>query len=185
MPSKRADDSPVFQLKVTLKYSKPPIWRRIQVRGSATLARLHLILQVAMGWTDSHLHVFDVGGVPYGMPDPEWEAKDERRVKLGQVVAQPKDRLTYLYDMGDNWTHEIVVEKVLPPEPGVRYPICLAGRRACPPEDIGGMWGYEGFLEALRDPNHEEHESLLEWVGGDFNPATFNLEPVNRELKRL
>ena len=135
MAPRKPDESPVFQLKITLQESKPPIWRRIQVRGSTTLSKLHQILQTVMGWTDSHLHQFIVDGVYYGIPDPDWsdlEIKSERRVKLGQIVTAGKDRFVYEYDFGDSWEHVIVVEKVLPAEPGVRYPTCLAGKRACP-----------------------------------------------------
>lgn len=185
MAPKKVDDSPVFQLKVTLKESKPPIWRRIQVRGGTTLYKLHDIFQVVMGWTDSHLHQFIVRGEYYGTPDPDWggDVKSERRVKLGGIVAGPKDRFVYEYDFGDGWEHAIVVEKVLAPEPGVRYPVCLAGKRACPPEDVGGVWGYAEFIEAIRDPKHPEHEGMLEWVGGSFDPAEFDLEDINEALK--
>jgi len=186
MESTKADDSPVYQLKVTLKGSKPPIWRRIQVRGNTTLAKLHGIIQTAMGWTDSHLHQFTIDGVSYGTPDPdgELELKSERRVKLGQLVARGKARFRYEYDFGDSWDHEIEVEQILPPEPGVRYPVCLAGKLACPPEDCGGIWGYVEFLEAIGNPEHEEHEAMLEWVGGAFAPEAFDLVAVNRLLQQ-
>ncbi len=187
MPPKKADNSPVFQLKVTLRDSKPPIWRRIQVRGSTTLGRLHDILQVVMGWTDSHLHQFIVRDQYYGVPDPDWsfEVKSEQRVKLEQIVAAVKDRFVYEYDFGDSWQHEIVVEKVLEPEPGMKYPLCLTGKRACPPEDVGGIWSYDDFLKAIRDPDHPEHETLTEWVGEPFDPGAFDVEAVNGELRRL
>lgn len=187
MPPKKADDSAVYQLKVTLKGSKPPIWRRFQVRGSTTLAKLHRILQIVMGWEDYHLHQFIVGGVYYGVPDPDWDldVKSERWVKLEQVVSDVKDHFVYEYDFGDSWEHEIVVEKVVPPEPDVRYPICLTGKRACPPEDVGGIWGYPEFLEAIHNPEHPEHEAMLEWIGGAFDPEAFDLEAVNQALRRL
>lgn len=129
MPPKKADNSLVFQLKVTLRDSKPPIWRRIQVRGSTTLGRLHDILQVVMGWTDSHLHQFIVRDQYYGVPDPDWgqDVKSELRVKVGQMVSGVKDRFFYEYDFGDGWLHVIVVEKRLVPEPGIKYPHCLTG----------------------------------------------------------
>ena len=186
MPAKKADDSPVYQLKITLQGSKPPIWRRIQVRGSTTLAKLHAILQIVMGWTDSHLHQFIVGDVYYGIPDPDWgdEVKSERRVKLGHIVARVNDRLVYEYDFGDSWAHTIVVEQVLVPEPGTTYPVCLTGKRACPPEDVGGIWGYAEFLEAIRDPRHPEHATMLQWVGGHFDPQAFDVAAVNRAFKQ-
>jgi hypothetical protein len=186
MPAKKVDESPVYQLKVTIQGIRPPIWRRLQVRGSATLPKLHDAIQIAMGWTDSHLHMFNVGGVSYGLPDPGLDdVRSEQRVKLGQIVSGAKDRFTYEYDFGDSWEHEILVEKVLPPDPGVHYPICLAGKRACPPEDVGGVWGYADFLDAIAHPEHAEHEEMLEWVGGAFDPEAFDLQAVNGALKRL
>lgn len=187
MPTKRTDESAVYQLKVTLKGSKPPIWRRIQVRGSTTLARLHRILQIVMGWEEAHLHQFIVDGIYYGEPDPDWDLdiKSERRVRLEQIVSAVKDRFIYEYDFGDSWEHIIVVEKILPAEAGQRYPRCLTGRRACPPEDVGGVWGYLYFLEAISDAQHPEHEAMLEWVEDDFDPEAFDQEAVNRQLKPL
>jgi len=177
----------VYQLKVTLMGIRPPIWRRIQVTGDTTLATMHRILQVVMGWTDSHLHQFVADGTYYGVPNLQdaYEVKSESRPRLGELVAAPKDGFRYEYDFGDNWQHEILLEKILPPEPGVRYPIALAGMRATPPEDVGGTFGYADFLEAIGDPNHPEHEELLEWVGGSFDPEAFELEEVNRALRRV
>jgi hypothetical protein len=186
MAPRKTDESPVFQLKITLQKSKPPIWRRIQVRGNITLAKFHQILQTVMGWTDSHLHQFIVDGVYYGIHDPDWadlEIKSERRVKLGQIVTAVKDRFVYEYDFGDSWEHAIAVEKILPAEPGVHYPVCLAGKRACPPEDVGGVWGYAEFVEAIRQPKHPEHDAMLTWVGGSFDPEAFDLQAVNQALK--
>jgi Plasmid pRiA4b ORF-3-like protein len=175
----------VYQLKVTLKYSKPPIWRRVQVLSDTTLFRLHQILQMVMGWTNSHLHQFIVRGAYYSLPDPEFgTAQDERKVKLGEIVSAPKRRFTYEYDFGDSWLHEILVEKIASPEPGVKYPVCLAGQRSCPPEDCGGVGGYGEFLKAIRDPVHPEHESMLEWIGGSFDPEAFDVDKINRQLKR-
>ena len=140
-----------------------------------------------MGWTDSHLHVFTSGGESYGVPDhdDEMEIHDERRVKLNQLLTAPKQKLRYQYDFGDSWTHEVLLEKVLAPEPGATYPRCTAGKRACPPEDCGGVWGYPDFLEAIADSEHEEHDELLEWVGGEFDPEAFDLAEVNAALRRL
>lgn len=177
----------IYQLKVTLRGSKPPIWRRIQVPADINLGKLHRILQVVMGWTDSHLHQFIVGHSYYGEPDPEMgpEIRDEKRIKLSQIVTGEKFKFTYEYDFGDSWEHEVLVEKILPPEPGGRYPICLKGARACPPEDVGGVWGYDSFLEAIGNPNHPEHEDMLEWVGDEFDPEAFDLDEVNETLRHL
>ena len=175
----------VYQLKVTLKNSKPPIWRRIQVNSDINLYRLHQNLQVMMGWTDSHLHQFIVHGEYYGTPDPDFEAKDEKRLKLNQEISEAGDKFVYEYDFGDSWEHVILVEKILQPEAGVNYPTCLNGKRACPPEDCGGIWGYGDLLEAMQDPTHPEHKDMLEWLGGSFDPEVFDVDIVNQRLKTI
>lgn len=185
MPRKKTDGGQVFQLKVTLKYIRPPIWRRIQVRGGITLDQLHLILQPVMGWQGYHLHLFEVDGIHYGEPDPGWDVENEQRITLDRAVSEPGDKFIYKYDMGDGWEHEILVEKVLAPEPGVHYPVCLKGKRACPPEDCGGPWGYAEFLNAISDPKHPDHKDMLEWVGDEFDPEEFDLEAVNRVLSSM
>jgi len=188
--SRKAGEQLVYQVKVTLNDSKPLIWRRVRVTDSTTLARLHGILQAVMGWEDYHLHEFIVAGIQYGMPDPDYDVfrdvvADERRVKLRELLPGEGFRFAYVYDSGDNWEHEVLFEKTLPPEPGVRYPVCIGGKRACPPEDCGGIWGYYGLLEALRDPKHPEHEDLTEWVGGEFDPDEFDLEATNRKFTQV
>jgi len=187
MPRKGSDASPVYQLKVTLQSTKPPIWRRIQVRASATLPKLHDTIQVAMGWTDAHLHQFIINGVEYGLPDPDFtdDMRSEQRIKLERVVTTEKDRFVYEYDFGDSWTHIILLERILPPDPAVHYPRCLAGKRACPPEDVGGVWGYAAFLEAIGNSDHPEHDDMLEWCGGEFDPEAFSLDEVNQALMSL
>jgi hypothetical protein len=177
----------VYQIKVTLKGSRPPIWRRIQVASDTTLAQLHRILQRVMGWEGSHLYQFVIGSTPYGEPAMlgELDAKDARMVTLEILVPREKSKFLYEYDFGDSWEHELLVEKRLPLEAGKRYPVCLTGKQACPPEDCGGIWGYASFLEAIRDPEHPEHEEMLEWVGGKFDPAAFDLDEVNMELQHL
>lgn len=175
----------VYQFKVTLNGSNPPIWRRIQVRSDATLYNLHQILQVVMGWSDYHLHQFVIGKIYYGTPDPGFgfEIKDEKKVKLNQVISEEKERFLYEYDFGDSWEHVILLEKILPLDQRVAYPICLSGRRACPPEDCGGIWGYYNFLEAIQNPNHPEHDDMLEWIGGSFDPEEFDLDVINRKIR--
>ncbi|MCZ6675959.1 MAG: plasmid pRiA4b ORF-3 family protein [Candidatus Poribacteria bacterium] len=178
----------IYQLKVSLKGSKPPIWRRIQVQRDTRLDALHHILQVVMGWEDSHLHQFTAGGVYYGTPDPDFgfdEAENEADVALDQVVSRVKQKLTYEYDFGDSWEHELILEKILPPKAGADYPICLTGKRACPPEDCGGIWGYYDFLQAIEDPNHPDHDDMLEWVGGAFDPEAFDRDEINGALKQM
>jgi hypothetical protein len=188
-PTKSTAKVPIFQIKVTLEGSKPPIWRRLLVRGDITLGDLHRIIQAAFGWWDYHLHQFIVGRTYYGEPHPDYfdymEMRDEQEVRLVQIASGEGFKFRYEYDFGDSWLHQVLVEKILPPEPGQAYPVCVKGRRACPPEDVGGIWGYYSFLEAIQDPNHEEHEEYLEWVGGAFDPEAFDLEEVNEVLQAL
>jgi len=177
----------IYQLKITLRESKPPIWRRIQVRSDTTLAKLHDIFQIVMGWTNSHLHQFIIHGVEYGMSDTDYDMdiKDEKRVKLGKLIFAEKEKFIYEYDFGDRWKHKILVEKIFPVEKGVRYPICLKGKRACPPEDCGGIWGYSEFIEAIEDVNHPEHDDMLEWIGGEFDSEEFDVDNINSGLKYI
>jgi Plasmid pRiA4b ORF-3-like protein len=188
MPARKiASTGPIYQLKVTLQETRPPIWRRLQVDAHTTLPRLHDVLQVAMGWTDSHLHRFFVGGVDYGQPEPGFEEdmRSAQRIKLLQLVTREKAWFGYEYDFGDSWQHKVVLEKILPPDPAVHYPRCVAGKRACPPEDVGGVWGYANFVDAMHNDAHPEHDDLLEWYGGAFDPEAFSLEDVNQALARL
>jgi Plasmid pRiA4b ORF-3-like protein len=174
----------IHQLKVTLEGIRPPIWRRILVRSDVNLAGLHQIIQSAMGWNDSHLHDFTAGGISYGDRSfgEDMDVEDERKVRLSEIAPQPKDRFRYMYDFGDGWEHIILVEAVKTPEAGARYPVCVTGKRACPPEDCGGVWGYADMLEALADPEHPEHDELKEWIGESFDPEMFDLEQANLRL---
>jgi Plasmid pRiA4b ORF-3-like protein len=179
----------VYQLQATILRTKPPVWRRVVVSETTTLARLHDVLQAAFGWWDYHLHEFEIDGVRYGIDDGEgWgePPKDERRARLRDVVGEGSS-FKYVYDFGDNWEHRIVVEKVMAAERRGDYPACTGGARACPPEDCGGVWGYADFLEAIADPQHAEHESMLQWVGGSFDPDAFDTSDFDhrRELGRL
>ena len=178
----------IYQLKITLLDAKPPIWRRVLVPGSFNLYKLNQVIQLAMGWTDSHLHQFYIDGEFYGLPDEElddgeWE--DERKFKLEQIAPEVKSKFVYEYDFGDSWRHEILVEKIISPVPGEKYPQCIKGKRACPPEDVGGVWGYADFLAALQDEEHEEHDSYLEWVGDEFDPEAMDLGEINQALEHV
>lgn len=177
----------IYQLKITLRGIRPPVWRRVEVPGEFTLRRLHDVIQAAMGWFDCHLHQFTIGEVSYGEPDPDgWnEFRDDRKSRLRQVVRREQARFLYEYDFGDSWEHEILVEKIAAPEAGARYPRCIAGRRSAPPEDSGGAWGYAELLVVLADPKHPEHEEMKEWAGERFDPERFELEAVNRVLARM
>lgn len=185
--AKSSKATQVYQLKITLKHTKPPIWRRVLVPDNLTLNQLHHVIQVAMGWYDAHLHEFNIGGISYGSPDVDFgmEVKDDAKVRINQVIGKNAKRFRYTYDFGDDWEHIIEIEKVLPYESGRIYPACVAGKRACPPEDVGGPWGYESFLETIRDPSDPEHEEMLEWVGGEFDPEEFDIDEVNEVFARM
>ena len=175
----------IYQLKVSLKGSMPPIWRRLHMVSSDSLDDLHVALQVAMGWADAHLHEFVQGQEHYGAIEEYThpDILDEMDYRLQQVLKKEKDTLHYVYDFGDSWEHEILLEKILPFVPGTNLPVCVEGSRACPPEDIGGLYGYDMFLETIADPSHPEHDEMLEWVGGDFDAEHFDLAEVNYLLQ--
>lgn len=179
----------IYQLKITLNDIRPRIWRRILVPGEFTLLQLHDVLQVVMGWTNSHLHQFTISGEDYGYPEDdifgELGIKDETHCKINNMIPKEGFRFSYTYDFGDNWQHTVTVEKFLPANKGIRYPTCLKGKRACPPEDVGGHWGYGTFLEAVNDPTHPEHEEYLTWIGEKFDPNEFDLDAVNARLKQF
>jgi hypothetical protein len=190
MAKARAEASQIYQLKVTLLGSRPPIWRRLQVSARTNLETLHEILQIAFGWTNSHLHQFLIGEERYSLPEfglAEFgdEIKNERRARLDQFGLEAKKKLIYEYDFGDGWEHQVVVEKVIEKEPGAKYPRCVGGKRSGPPEDCGGVWGYERLQEVIKDPEDEEHESMLEWLGEGFDSEAFDLEEINEELKQI
>ncbi|SET18278.1 plasmid pRiA4b ORF-3 family protein [Nonomuraea wenchangensis] len=184
-----APGEPLYQIRVTLRESADPvIWRRLRVSPAIALARLHDILVTAMGWENSHLHLFTVGGVLYGQASPEWEldVRDEKKTRLQEVLAQAGAAMEYEYDLGDSWRHDIVLEEILTAEEGVRYPMLVDGAGACPPEDVGGIGGYEHFRRALADPGHDEHDEYVHWAGlnsaQEFDPARFALEATRRAL---
>ncbi len=175
----------VFQFKITLKNSKPPIWRRIQVLDSSTFWDLHVAIQDSMGWEDSHLHSFDILNPKWGetqtiesYPEGEKGVLLSWKAKLKNYISLNNKKFSYTYDFGDNWEHIIVLEKILKPQPDMQYPVCIAGKRACPPEDIGGIWGYEEFLQAIGNPNHPQHQEMLEWVGEGFDSEYFEPEEI-------
>lgn len=189
MATKRTD-SPrdIYQIKITLLGTKPPIWRRLVVPASMSLARLHDVLQTAMGWHDCHMHEFRAGDRHFGKPDPEDldmgmpPVENERTIKLSSVLRRPGAKMIYTYDFGDNWEHAVVLEKQLPLLPDMNDPICLDGKLACPPDDCGGIPGFYDLLDALADPNHEQHEEMRDWVGDEFDPQAFSIDLVNRRL---
>ncbi len=177
----------IYQLKVTLQGLQPPIWRRILVDDSVSLDKFHIILQIVMGWTNSHLHQFVANGKLYGMMETDAffddEMEDEKKFRLRDILKKEKDSLIYEYDFGDSWIHEVMLEKIMPYDPDVAVPMCIEAERACPPEDVGGVWGYFDFLEAMKDPSHPSHESYKEWVDGSFDPSEYEMDVVNKLLR--
>ena len=191
---KQTAPAPIYQLKVALQGAKPPIWRRIQVPGNITLEELHSIIQICMEWDDQHLHQFLIDRTCYSLPDGDdlWQAsrpKNEAKFTLHALEKKIQPRFQYIYDFGDDWMHQISVEKILPPEEGKAYPVLITGRRACPPEDIGGIFQYNHILEVLSDPEGEEYEEVTSWLDMDFfDPAGFDKEDIaeiNETLKKL
>ncbi|QGN48428.1 plasmid pRiA4b ORF-3 family protein [Micromonospora sp. WMMD558] len=191
LPAKRRKSdgpAPIYQIKVGLRGARPPIWRRLEVPADVTLARLHELIQVAFGWTDSHLHVFETRYGSFGRPDAELGHRAASRVSLEQVAPVAGDKLRYTYDFGDNWEHDILVEKILGRDASVAYPRCVGGRRAAPPEDCGGVWGYADLVDVLGDPTHPEHRDRLAWLDldepTDFDPARFDAKAVTAALQQ-
>jgi len=173
----------VYQFKITLKGSKPPIWRRVQVPENYSFWDLHTAIQDAMGWMDCHLHEFLIPSfqaalhIEIGLPEGN-EYLHGTKVKINQYFQQEKDKADYWYDFGDDWFHLVVLEKIIPRNPEWEYPVCLAGKQACPPEDCGGIWGYYDMLEVLKDPKDPEYENVIDWLGDDFDPSHFDPEEV-------
>jgi hypothetical protein len=189
VPRRPATGRNVHRLKVTLRGSKPPIWRRFEVPSDITLARLHSVIQLGFGWEDCHLWVFETPAGRYGSSDPDLEIRSGANKKLSAVADWPGDKFRYEYDFGDGWDHDIVVEAVQPAEQSVAYPRCIAGKRACPPEDSGGIWGYYELLNTLANPRHENHEQMLWWLGissrAEFDADRFDLDEANSYLARI
>ncbi len=189
MPAKIGQEI-VYQLKVGLLETDPIIWRRFVIPARVTLHRLHLVLQVVMGWKNYHLYRFQLRASEYGEPDPENEFfeldfNNSKRMKLRNLMTPKGSLLLYEYDFGDSWEHEVLLEDILEAEPDQHYPLCLAGERACPPEDCGGPSRYAEMLEIIGNPEHEEYEDYMTWLGGRFDPNQFDAEAVNRRLSSM
>ncbi|NOX89725.1 MAG: plasmid pRiA4b ORF-3 family protein [Calditrichaeota bacterium] len=177
----------VYQFKITLKDIKPPIWRRILVPENYSFWDLHVAIQDSMGWFDCHLHEFRIVNPKtamreaIGIPDDDFddfEMKAGWKCKIKDYFSEDNPKADYIYDFGDNWEHTVTLEKILPKSENQEYPVCVAGKRKCPPEDCGGVWGYMGLLEAINDPGHELHLEMLEWVGDEFDPEEFDPKAV-------
>lgn len=183
-----------YQLRIELRGTKPPIWRRVLVPPTMTLDRLHEVIQTTMGWFDTHLHMFVKDRQMYKSPEP-WDdeftgfgmpsARDARKHRLDQVLKHEKDWLRYEYDFGDGWEHRVTLQKILPRDPAAQLPVCTGGKRRCPPEDSGGVWGYYDKLEVIEDKDHPEHEEIVDWMGPNFDPEEFDIEDVNDGLRSI
>lgn len=179
---KNSAGTTIVSLKVTLRGTKPPIWRRLLMPDTMTLDDLHQAIQAAMGWDDCHLHAFDIDGRQYGDRQTVDDVADENRLTLKGLLKSGVARFAYTYDFGDNWEHTVAIEKTRPAIDGEAYPLCVAGKRACPPEDCGGPWGYQHLLEVLADPDHPDYADQKKWVDEDFTPDHFDTVAVNAVL---
>jgi Plasmid pRiA4b ORF-3-like protein len=180
--------APIYQLRIELQFLKPSVWRRILVPASIRLPQLHGAILWSMGWEGGHMHEFVIGETHYGQPDPDYPDNPplvrEDRVTLEKALGAAAT-IRYVYDFGDDWEHKIKVEKVLAHDPSLHLPRCIAGENACPPEDVGGPPGYLDFLEAINNPSHEEHASMLKWIGRPFDPKAFDISEANERLAKF
>ena len=177
----------VLQLKITIKDSKPPIWRRLLVPEKMNFNQLHFIIQLAFNWTNSHLHEFNLEGYEIsGIQDDmeEEESIDSEVVELGACL-QKGTKFDYVYDFGDDWKHRVIVEKIIDKEPNITYPCCIAGKRSGAIEDSGGIYGYQNMMEVLKDSSNEEYEAVFEWIGGVYDAVFFDREELNKKLADL
>ena len=178
----------IIQIKITLKGTKPPIWRRVLVAKKTTFFMLHYIIQTAMGWENSHLFEFDIYGYRIGelaIDDLDYNDGliDASTKTLDSIIADIKEKFEYTYDLGDSWDHEILVEKFLPRDEKIKYPICIAGKLNCPPEDCGGIWGFYDLLKIIKNKKDPEHKEMVEWLGGQYDAEYFDKELVNEKFK--
>ncbi len=179
----------IYQIQIALKGFKPKIWRRLLTQSDLLLSDFHKIIQIAMGWTNSHLHQFIKNRTYYSMrmqDDDLWDDGDNvdyKKMKISDLLKNEKEKILYEYDFGDGWEHDIILEKILPCDDKIIYPICLDGKMNCPPEDCGGVWGYSDMLEILRQPDHDEYESYIEWLGEEFDPEYFDKDEINQLLR--
>jgi hypothetical protein len=178
-----------YQILISLKNSKPIIWRRILISSGLSLSDFHKVIQTTMGWTNSHLHQFIKNNTFYTVrmgDDDFWEEMnnvDYKGMKVSDLLVNEDDTIIYEYDFGDGWMHDLTLEKKITNDPKIIYPSCLTGKMNCPPEDCGGVWGYEDLLKIIKNPEHEEYEGYMEWLGGAFDPKDFNKDEINKRLK--
>ncbi|MGB4204426.1 MAG: plasmid pRiA4b ORF-3 family protein [Bacteroidales bacterium] len=180
----------IYQIQISLKGSKPKIWRRLLVPSDLLLSDFHKIIQTTMGWTNSHLHQFIKNGIFYTkrmVDDDIWGGMsdvDYKEIKISDLLKSEKEKIIYEYDFGDGWEHDIILEKILPVDNKINYPICVGGKMNCPPEDCGGIWGYFDLLDILKNPDDEEYENYIEWLGEEFDPEYFNKDEINELLNK-
>jgi hypothetical protein len=181
----------IVQLKITLKGTKPPIWRRVLVDKTTTFEQLHHIIQLSMGWTNSHLHEFEINGYRISEPNEDLDEEfgdnfiDASTVTLDSIITATKEKFNYYYDFGDNWHHQIIVEKFLPRNIKTKYPICIDGKLNCPPEDCGGIPGFYNLLDIIGNKRHPERKEMLEWLGGQYDAEHFDKDEINENLASL
>ncbi len=178
----------IYQLKITLLGIEPKIYRVVQVPAEITLRNLHKVIQKVMAWENYHLYQFVKGQTSYAPQSNEFSFShglSDKSVPLSDLLVKARQKLVYEYDFGDGWLHEIILQKVLPADAGTRYPVCIEGKFAAPPEDSGGPPGYCELLESLDDPAHAGHEDARSWLGEDYDPEFFNLEEINARLRRI
>lgn len=178
----KAIQNRLVTIKVSLRGSKPPIWRRLVLAASSSLADLDFAIQSSMGWGNCHLHAFEIDGRTYGDRSTMDDVTDENRLSLNSIVSAGTHRFSYTYDFGDNWEHSVTIEKIADTDIPAPRPVCIAGKRACPPDDCGGIWGYYNLLEVLADPSHPEHADMKDWMVDDFDPETFEVVDANIRL---
>jgi len=180
----------IYQIQITLKGFRPKIWRRLLIPSDLLLSDFHKVIQTSMGWTNSHLHQFIKNRTFYTVKmqdDDFWDEMDNvdyKNMKVSDLLKKEKDKIVYEYDFGDGWEHDIILEKILPSDSNAKYPTCLNGKMNCPMEDCGGVWGYSDMLEILKNPDHEEYENYIEWLGEKFDPEYFNKDEVNELLRQ-
>ncbi|MEL6865924.1 MAG: plasmid pRiA4b ORF-3 family protein [Bacteroidota bacterium] len=174
----------IYQIKITLEDAKPPIWRRIEIASETTLEDFHQIIQSAMGWRNCHLHHFIVDNEFYN-PQSEWDdfGNDYTGLKISDLLVAEGQKLRYEYDFGDSWLHQIKLEKIIEKQKSTAYPRCIKGKRACPPEDCGGIWGYMELEDIMKNKKHKQYKDMLEWLGGPLEPEKFDLDEINQRLR--
>lgn len=181
----------IYQIQIALRGFKPKIWRRLLIPSDMLLFDFHKVIQTSMGWNNSHLHHFFKNGHFYSIKikdDFLWDDRDtidykRKKIRVSDLLMKEKESMIYEYDFGDSWEHDIILEKILPADSAIGYPICVKGKMRCPPEDCGGVWGYADMLEILDQPDHDEYEDIIEWLEEGFDPMHFNKDEVNSLLK--